>query len=260
MGALHAGHISLLAEAQREQAFAVCSIFVNPTQFNDPADFARYPQTIEQDIRRLTMAQADLLFWPAVDEIYPQGMKGLETYDLGSLDSVAEGRYRPGHFQGVCQVMSRLLALVDPDRLFMGQKDFQQGLVVGQLLSLMNSRTQLITCPTVREPDGLAMSSRNARLSAADRSRAPAIYQALRLISRELAPGAVSDLLDRARADLAYAGFRVDYIVIADRKTLEPVTNWDGAKPIIALAAAFLGELRLIDNLLLPEVDVRAYP
>jgi len=171
MGALHEGHIQLIKACRSMVDQTVCSIFVNPVQFNNPEDFEKYPVSIEKDIQMLHEAGTDVLFLPSVEEIYPQGKTGLETYDLGPLETLLEGRYRPGHFQGVAQVMSRLLKLVQPDHLFMGQKDFQQCLVVQRLIEIMHLPVQLHTVPTVREADGLAQSSRNRRLTAEQRKK-----------------------------------------------------------------------------------------
>src|ERR1700691_4943551 len=164
MGALHEGHISLITISKKETDITVCSIFVNPTQFNDPRDFQKYPITLEKDIALLEQAGTDVLFLPEVEEIYPKGTSGLEHYDLGRIETLLEGQYRPGHFQGVCQVMRRLLDVVRPDDLFMGQKDYQQCMVLQRLLELRGMPTRLHRCPILREPDGLAMSSRNMGL------------------------------------------------------------------------------------------------
>lgn len=254
MGALHEGHLSLIDAARRslgEGGLTVASIFVNPTQFNDPKDFEKYPKTLEKDIELLEAAGADLLFLPSVAEIYPEGTGRLRHYDLGYLETILEGKYRPGHFQGVCNVMERLLDAVAPDDLYMGQKDYQQCMVVKRLLQLMGSSARLHPCPTLREADGLAMSSRNVRLSPAERANAPAMFQALRHLEEHLRPGPAEAAQKEAAAILAGHDFIVDYIEIADAGTLEPVGNWDGRRKIVALAAAFQHEVRLIDNLLL---------
>ena len=185
----------------------ICSIFVNPVQFNDPKDFEKYPVSIEKDIQMLHEAGTNVLFLPSVAEIYPQGQTGLETYDLGPLETILEGRYRPGHFQGVAQVMSRLLKLVQPDHLFMGQKDFQQCLVVQRLIEIMHLPVQFHAVPTVREEDGLAQSSRNRRLTAEQRKNAVAISQALNDIREKLSSGDASELLKQAQAKLDCRSF-----------------------------------------------------
>jgi pantoate--beta-alanine ligase len=248
MGALHAGHISLITISKKETDITVCSIFVNPTQFNDPKDFQKYPITLEKDIALLESSGADILFLPGVAELYPTGTTQLEHYDLGRLETLLEGKYRPGHFQGVCQVMYRLLSIVRPDRLFMGQKDYQQCMVVQRLLQLIALPTRLLRCPIVREPDGLAMSSRNLRLTAAERTNAAAIYKVLLELRTDwqMDHPAKTMLLATANTTLEEADFRVDYIEIVDGETLEPIGGGRGA---IALIAAFQGEVRLIDNM-----------
>jgi pantoate--beta-alanine ligase len=257
MGALHNGHIALIDQSKKATAITVCSIFVNPTQFNNPSDYQLYPKTIEQDIARLEAAGCNALFLPAIAEMYPQGTSNLEQYDLGYLETLLEGKYRPGHFQGVCQVMNRLLTMVQPHKLFMGQKDYQQCMVVSRLLELMQSTTELITCPTLREPDGLAMSSRNMRLSPEDRQKATTIYKCLTLIKQECNKGITWPVIkEKATQLLTGAGFRIDYVELADASTLQPATAtmatiYQG--PRVALIAAFLQDVRLIDNMLLNE-------
>lgn len=250
MGALHEGHISLIAISKNSTALTVCSIFVNPTQFNDPADFKKYPITLEKDIPMLEKAGVDILFLPEVAGMYPDGMKGLETYDLGLLETLLEGKFRPGHFQGVCQVMRRLLEMVRPDHLFMGSKDYQQCMVVQRLITLIGLPTLLHRCPIIREADGLAMSSRNQRLDAGQRANARAIYRALSGIKAGFGVQPVPILVENAIRILEAAGFRVDYVSIADATTLEPLP---GPSPsgAVALIAAFQGDVRLIDNMTL---------
>ncbi|AXY73047.1 pantoate--beta-alanine ligase [Paraflavitalea soli] len=249
MGALHQGHLALVKEAQKHTDITVCSIFVNPTQFNDPNDFKKYPNTLDKDIHQLEQTGAHILFLPSVHEMYPQGIHHLEQYDLGYLETILEGAYRPGHFQGVCQVMSRLLQMVNPDDLFMGQKDYQQCMVVQWLLKHLSMPTRFETVATRREADGLAMSSRNMRLPEADRKKAPAIYQVLEHIRRHITAGPLSSLQQEGRSLLEKEGFKVDYISMAAADSLAPIDNWDGKEPVIALVAAFLGEVRLIDNM-----------
>ena len=250
MGALHEGHISLITISKKETDITVCSIFVNPTQFNDPRDFQKYPITLEKDIALLEDAGADILFLPGVAELYPTGTTTLEHYDLGRLEDLLEGKYRPGHFQGVCQVMNRLLKVVRPDHLFMGQKDFQQCMVVQRLLTLMALPSRLHRCPIIREADGLAMSSRNQRLNPAQRLRAVAIYHAL-LLLRKLWRIEPDSALASAGMILEKHDFQIDYISVADAVTLEPITDPANATEIVALIAAFQGEVRLIDNMIL---------
>ena len=251
MGALHAGHISLVDASKKQNDHTVVSIFVNPAQFNDKTDFEKYPVTIEKDIEWLLKADCDLLFWPAVEEVYPTGYEQSPHYDLGYLETILEGKYRPGHFQGVCKVMHRLINIVQPTNLYMGQKDYQQCMVVDRLLTLMQSSTVLHTCPILREPDGLAMSSRNTRLSAEERKRATAISGALNYIKQNIKPGNFDDLVATATDMLIGQEFKVDYVAIADAQTLELMKDWNGQQKIVALIAAFQHEVRLIDNMLL---------
>lgn len=249
MGALHDGHIGLIQQSKRQTKITVCSIFVNPTQFNDTADFKKYPVRLENDIRLLERAGNNVLFVPPVDAIYTSGLTGLENYDLGFLETVLEGKYRPGHFQGVCQVMKRLLTAVEPDLLFMGEKDYQQCMVIQRLIDLEEMEVKLVTCPTQREKDGLAMSSRNLRLTEKERSIAPEIFKTLREVKQKFRQGNITAIKDDAVARLQSAGFRVDYLEIADAVNLQSITAWDGSTPAVALVAAFLGEVRLIDNM-----------
>ncbi|HEV7333552.1 MAG TPA: pantoate--beta-alanine ligase [Flavisolibacter sp.] len=247
MGALHNGHLSLLAQARNESDLAVCSIFVNPTQFNNPDDYSKYPVTLERDIEQLVSASSDVLFLPTNAEIYPPGYQA-KNYELGVLETILEGRYRPGHFQGVCQVVDRLLEIVNPNLLYMGQKDYQQCQVVQQLLKLTNRQNlQMVTAPTIREPDGLAMSSRNLRLNNNQRAKAPAIFEALQNARAELNQQPLHIIKRNAVQALIAKGFVVDYFEIADATTLLPATV--KSQQMIALVAASLDDIRLIDNL-----------
>ena len=251
MGALHQGHISLIKKAMGNAEFTICSIFVNPTQFNDPVDFQKYPATLEQDINLLELADCDLLFLPDLNEIYLDGTKNLPHYQLGDLENLLEGKYRKGHFQGVCQVVHRLLNIVHPDHLYLGQKDYQQCLVINKLIALFRFNTTTLICPTLREKDGLAMSSRNLRLPAADRLQAKRLFETLTFVKNEIRPGYLEDIKERAKQYLQTEGFKVDYVEIANKQTLEHVETWDGHQPLVALVAAVLNEVRLIDNILI---------
>jgi len=249
MGALHAGHLSLINQSKQQNSLTIATIFVNPAQFNDKKDFEKYPVTIEKDIELLVAAGCDALFWPTVEEIYPNGYTAPVHYELGYLETVLEGKYRPGHFQGVCRVMNRLLDIIQPGNLYMGQKDYQQCMVVSRLLNIMQSPAVLHTCATLREPDGLAMSSRNTRLNENERKNALAIFAALQFIKENIQPGNVSAVIEQSRRMLEEKEFRIDYVAIADAETLEPVVNWDGRQKLSALIAAFQHEVRLIDNM-----------
>ena len=251
MGALHAGHLSLVDAAKKENRIVVCSIFVNPTQFNDLQDFKKYPITLEKDILMFEGAGCDVLFIPSVEDIYPNGTSNLEHYDLGFLETVLEGKFRPGHFQGVCLVMGRLLEIVLPNNLYLGQKDYQQGMVIKKLIELIGLRDKIKVniCPTLREEDGLAMSSRNTRLLPGDRIKAATISKALRYIKENLKAGATKKIKDEAKEKLLQKGFLIDYVEIANADTLELIENWNGKEKVLALAAAFLNNVRLIDNM-----------
>ena len=252
MGALHQGHISLIEKAGNENEISICSIFVNPTQFNDPEDFKKYPVTIETDIEMLEACGCNVLFLPTVKDIYPTGTANLHHYELGFLESVLEGKFRPGHFQGVCQVVHRLLEIVKPNKLYLGQKDYQQCMVIKKMLDLVAMQSlQLIICPTLREADGLAMSSRNRRLNTDERNLATAISTALLFIKNNIAIGATKNLKTEAIAMLSSKGFKTDYIEIADAETLQTTDVWNGKQKVVALAAAFLNDVRLIDNMLI---------
>lgn len=255
MGALHAGHVSLIAQSKQENGFTVCSIFVNPAQFNDPKDFEKYPVTIKADIELLLKAETDVLFLPSVEEIYPIESNEAEKYDVGFLETVLEGKYRPGHFQGVCQVMHRLLTIVNADHLYMGQKDYQQCMVVSHLIAAKGIPTKMHIAPTLREPDGLAMSSRNMRLDPEQRNTASAIFQTLSQMKAELQPGPLPEVKKRATVFLESKGFRVDYTELAHAHTLALLDHWNGTDSVVAVIAASLGEVRLIDNIVLTAID-----
>jgi pantoate--beta-alanine ligase len=251
MGALHEGHLRLIETCRSRSDLSICSIFINPAQFNDRSDFEKYPVSLEKDIEMLAKAGTDLVFIPSVNEIYPQGDTGLETYDLGTLETILEGRYRPGHFQGVCQVMRRLLGIIAPEYLFMGQKDYQQCLVVQRLISLLKIQVEFHTVPTIREADGLALSSRNQRLTEEQRKNASAIFKALKYIRESLVSGNTDTVIESAMQILDEARFKTDYISISRAADLQPIQNFDGKVKALALIAAFQGEVRLIDNILL---------
>lgn len=250
MGALHTGHLSLIENSKKSNNLTIASIFVNPTQFNDPQDFARYPVTMESDIVSLEKAGCDILFIPSVTEIYPNGTTNRQPYKLGLLETLLEGKYRPGHFQGVCQVMVRLLEIVLPTTLFLGQKDYQQCMVISKLISLNKWDTAVRVIATLRETSGLAMSSRNMRLSETDKKNAAGIYRSLQYIKQNIRPGETDGYLKVAGSMIKESGFeKIDYVAIADASSLQPITVWDGQTSIICLVAAFIGGVRLIDNM-----------
>lgn len=252
MGALHQGHLSLIEMSKSQCGITVCSIFVNPTQFNDSKDFEKYPITIETDILLLEKAKCDILFLPAANEIYPYGTTLTSTYDLGFLETILEGKFRPNHFQGVCQVVHRLLDIVSPHVLFLGQKDYQQCMVIQQLIALTGIKTHLIIGATLRETSGLAMSSRNMRLTEEDKKRAEIIYQSLQYIKQNVNTKSQDELIVTVTNNLNDIGFdKIDYVAICNANTLESMTNIDKDLPKVALIAAFINGVRLIDNMLL---------
>lgn len=253
MGALHKGHISLIEASKRTDTLTICSIFVNPTQFNNTADFEKYPVTIEKDIDMLEKAGCNVLFLPSVEEIYPEDSSTTLPYELGFIETVLDGKYRPGHFQGVCNVVQRLLDIVQPNTIYLGQKDYQQCMVIKKLTELIQSPTQIIVCPTLRESDGLAMSSRNMRLTSVERMKAVKISEVLLFIKQEIKPGNLQDLKQRCINYLTNEGYNVDYVEIADATNLTLLQNWDGKTKLVALVAAFLNEVRLIDNRIVNE-------
>lgn len=250
MGALHQGHISLIEQSRKECTLTICSIFVNPTQFNNPEDFKKYPVTIEKDIDMLEKCGCDVLFLPEAAEIYPPGFIK-PHYELGYLETLLEGKYRPGHFQGVCQVVDRLLEIVMPDKLYLGQKDYQQCMVLTKLVKDKYDDTTIVICPTLRETDGLAMSSRNLRLNEDQRKIAIEIYNSLLYIKQHIKSGQLETLTATAIKKLTAHGFKVDYVAIADAETLSPIDKWNGRQQLVALVAAFLDDIRLIDNMVL---------
>jgi pantoate--beta-alanine ligase len=251
MGALHNGHISLLKASQKDNHITVCSIFVNPTQFNNTSDLEKYPRTTELDIEMLHDNCCDVLFLPDVSEIYPNGQILESKYNLGFVETILEGASRPGHFQGVAQVVDKLLDIVMPDNLYLGQKDYQQIAVIHRLLAIKKYAIRLITVPTMREQDGLAMSSRNKRLTEPQRNVAGVIYQCLISIQSKQGQQPFSVIKKECEELLTKKGFKPDYVALADAKTLEILDDYATDKQMIALIAAFIGDVRLIDNLLL---------
>lgn len=252
MGALHKGHISLLETAKNQCKLNVCSIFVNPTQFNDKSDFEKYPITIDKDIEMLTDNGCDILFLPSVAEIYPNGLGNADPIDFGFKAQIMEGEHRPGHFDGMAQVVERLLRIVKPDKLFMGQKDYQQQLIIGDLIKKRKLKTQLVVCPTVREKDGLAMSSRNVRLDETARKKAVEISKTLKLVKQQVAKpkadiGKINEWALNRLKDIE--GFVPEYFEIRNALTL--ATPKTKNEKLIALTAVQVGGVRLIDNMLI---------
>ncbi len=251
MGALHKGHVSLLEESRKKGDFTVVSIFVNPTQFNDKSDFDNYPVSIDEDKRLLMDAGCDVLFLPSVDEVYPPA-QDTPSFDFGYMDSILEGAHRPGHFRGVGQVVARLLQIVNPDTLYIGQKDYQQCMVIknlaAQIPSLHNLHIEI--CPTMREQDGLAMSSRNRRLTDPQRVVAVLLYQCLVSIQAKAGTQPFAVVQKECLDILKEKGFEPDYVALADADNLTLLEDYDMNRRMIALIAAKIGDVRLIDNML----------
>jgi len=246
MGALHAGHIALVTQAVGQCDLVVASIFVNPIQFNNPDDLKKYPRTFDSDRKMLEEAGCDLVFYPSVDEMYPDEVQ--EKFDFGSLETVMEGATRPGHFNGVAVVVKRLFDLVQPDIAFFGKKDFQQLAIIKALVMQMKSAIDIVGMDTVREDDGLAMSSRNTRLSEQERVTAVDLSKALSFIKQHKNTFNPT-YLEAEAINMLNVNFKVEYIQIVDGNTLQSISNWNQTNYPVVCAAAFLGEVRLIDNL-----------
>lgn len=252
MGALHNGHLSLIQKSIQKCDVTVCSIFVNPTQFNNKNDFDKYPNTIENDIYQLETTGCDILFLPSLWEMYPNGILPKTAYDFGKIEYVLEGEFRPGHFQGVGQIVHKLLDIILPDYLFLGQKDFQQCMIIKKLIQLIGYTIHLEIEETLRETSGLAMSSRNLRLSEDEKEKASAIYRALTFIKENQQNKSARALEQYAKEYLLANGFeKIDYVFIAKTEDLSPVQEIDNNVKTVALVAAYIGGVRLIDNLLL---------
>ncbi len=250
MGALHEGHISLIKKSKKQAKCTVCSIFVNPTQFNDLKDFEKYPSTIDADMEKLSAAKCDVLFLPSVKEMYPDGTGNKRKIDFGSLAKVLEGEHRPGHFDGMAQVVERLLRIVKPDLLFMGLKDYQQQLIVSKLIEKRKLKVKLIALETMREKDGLAMSSRNVRLDKKARKLAVEVSRTLKEARQQTQDNRQQTIQIQERALhrlQSFKGIEVEYFEIRNAKTLlVPVKK---SEKLIALIAVKIGGVRLIDNM-----------
>lgn len=248
MGALHEGHLSLVKRCRRENDVVVVSVFVNPTQFNNKEDLRTYPRTEEADKALLTEAGCDIVFMPTVEEVYPE--PDTRVFDLGPVAEVMEGAMRPGHFNGVAQIVSKLFMMVKPDRAYFGEKDFQQIAVIRQMVKNEGFNLQIVPCPIVREADGLAKSSRNVRLSAEARQTAPSIYRTLQE-SLDYAKSHTVAETQKFVTDCinSYPGMEVEYYQIVDGITLMPVNNWNESNYIVGCVTVYCGGVRLIDNI-----------
>lgn len=253
MGNLHAGHLSLVKQIQTQADIVVVSVFVNPTQFVEGEDFDRYPRTVETDLKLLDDLNVDLVFMPDNNEIYPQGNQVTAEVTVAELDSIYCGEFRPGHFQGVATIVSKLFNIVQPDSAIFGSKDYQQLLVIRTLVENLNFPIEIIAAPTIREADGLAMSSRNQYLNESQRQQAPLLYKCISDIAKAIGNGEkdFKALEDEAISTLEKAGFRPDYLNICDAQTLKAPINQN----LVVIAAAWLGKARLIDNVAVHPYD-----
>ncbi len=249
MGALHDGHISLVERARSGNDAVVVSVFVNPTQFNNPDDLRTYPRTEEADCRRLDEAGVDIAFIPTVEEMYPE--PDTRQFDLGAVAAVMEGAMRPGHFNGVAQVVSRLFAMVNPDRAYFGEKDFQQIAVIRRMVELEKFPIEIVSCPIKRESDGLALSSRNVRLSAHQREVAPNIHRVLKeSVGRKLAGASLEEVKHWVIDSInAYPEMEVEYYEIVNAADMQPVAEWGDCSEPVGCITVYLGDVRLIDNI-----------
>ncbi|MGM0375466.1 MAG: pantoate--beta-alanine ligase [Bacteroidota bacterium] len=247
MGALHEGHLSLVKKAGQECDVVVVSIFVNPTQFNDPNDLERYPRNLEADMEKLEATPCELLFVPPVEEVYPE--PDTRVFDFGPLDKGMEGKHRPGHFNGVAQVVSRLFDIVKPDKAYFGQKDFQQLAIVRDMVRQLNIGTEVVAGSIVREPDGLAMSSRNLLLKEKQRKSAPLIantlFESCKFVEEKTVREVQNNVIEKINSN---PDLDVEYFEIVDGHTLQPVDNWTESDYIVGCIAVRAGEIRLIDN------------
>lgn len=249
MGALHAGHASLVRRSVEENDVTVVSIFLNPTQFNDKTDLAKYPRTLDADCRLLEECGATIAFAPSVDEIYPE--PDTRQFSYPPTDSVMEGAFRPGHFNGVCQIVSKLFAMTEPDRAYFGEKDFQQIAVIRRMAEDLGFKLQIVPCPVIREQSGLAMSSRNTLLTPEERETAAAIFQTLRTSREWMNEMTVEEVHDKVVADInAVEGLQVQYYSIVDGRSLADVGSWDESDDIVGCITVFCGSqpIRLIDH------------
>jgi pantoate--beta-alanine ligase len=248
MGALHEGHLSLVELAGHQTGFVVVSIFVNPTQFNDKNDLDRYPRDLQKDLDLLESTACELVFAPEPEEIYPE--PDTRQFNFGSLEQVMEGKFRPGHFNGVAQVVSRLFDIVQPDKAFFGQKDFQQLAIINEMVRKLNLSVEIIPCPIVREADGLAMSSRNILLTGEQRKNAGHIFATLSEAKNKTSGMNVEEVckwvVNRINENVF---LNTEYFEIVNVKTLQPVKNWSDSGEKIGCIAVHCGKIRLIDNL-----------
>jgi pantoate--beta-alanine ligase len=248
MGALHQGHLSLIQQAKKDNDLVICSIFVNPTQFNDPADLEKYPRPIAKDTQMLEQAGCDILFNPEVSEMYADNEHW--HLALGETEHLLEGKFRPGHYQGVTQVVYKLFNIIKPDTAYFGQKDYQQFIVITKMVELLNLTVKLVMCPILREDDGLAMSSRNIHLTAEDRLHSLILSKTLNWVKENFDSNNITDLQHKAAEAInAEDGVSLEYFELVDGDSLHPANQ--ATKKVVALVAARVGKTRLIDNVLM---------
>jgi pantoate--beta-alanine ligase len=248
MGALHAGHCSLMHAAKAANEVVVLSIFVNPRQFNDSADFDKYPRTLTEDITCAEMEGVDFIYLPSYDELF-SGQSVASEVQLNGLELSMEGASRPGHFRGVVEVVYALFEHVNPSNAYFGQKDFQQLAIIRAMVSSLKLPVSIVSCPTLREADGLAMSSRNLRLSQSERQEALVLYKSLSFVKEHWKIRPSTEVLDQAKQLIAASTLRLDYLLLVDPDSLLPIAN--NAQSAVVCVAAYCGEVRLIDNMLL---------
>ncbi len=250
MGALHEGHLSLIREARKENDYVVCSIFVNPIQFNNKSDLEKYPRNIETDVNLLNDEKCDVLFYPSEVEILPV-MKA-EPFDFGGLDQIMEGKFRSGHFNGVATIVKRLFEIIEPQRAYFGMKDYQQLVIIHKITKDHNLPVEIIPCPTVREEDGLAMSSRNQLLSKSERKQAATIYKVLKMIKIHSGFSTINEIKEYVESQFRKSKIaKLEYFEIVDMYSLKPLKAWAESNHVIACTAVQVGNVRLIDNIIL---------
>lgn len=248
MGALHQGHLELLSRSKNENDISVCSIFVNPIQFNNPEDLIKYPRTFDDDCSKLESVNCDVLFAPDAKEMYPE--ENQKQYDFGLLEKVMEGKFRPGHFNGVAVVVKLLFDITEPHRAYFGEKDFQQLAIINAMVKQENLNIEIVPCAIVREKDGLAMSSRNVRLTAEERETAPIIYKTLTSVKKKRNTQSIAELNEWAAQQINNVpGMKLEYFEIVDAENLQAIKSLDESPQTVACVATFLGAVRLIDNI-----------
>ncbi len=250
MGSLHEGHLSLIKEAKRENNYVVCSIFVNPIQFNNKNDLENYPREFESDIELLKNENCDLLFHPSVEEMYPEPTD--ETFDFGGIDQVMEGLYRKDHFNGVAIVVKKLFKIIKPERAYFGLKDYQQLIIIHKMTKDYNLPVEVVPCAIIREENGLAMSSRNRLLSKSEKKQASIIYDTLKMVKIQTGYLSISEIKEIVKRQLKrHRSMKIEYFEITDMYTLKPLKTWAESNHVIACIAVYVGKVRLIDNVIL---------